>query len=235
MPTDARQYFYQCTRCGILLKPKAGDCCVFCSYGTVKCPPKQVGGVDCRCAPRSAVVNGGAPRKSPSGDPPKSRWRPTRRPENTRQSMSSRKPASVDREKSSSSSAARGTYTQRYRLARGSTGHGKHSFVVRGGFSPGAYSRPNGRRPIAHLGYEGHSPTRAPQNRAPIPAKQIRWRPLQGDSTSLRQWDPSCTTDSSGVAWSSGTSCRRRTSEESCPLTRLGARNARAGTLSNGP
>jgi hypothetical protein len=23
------------------LRPKAGDCCVFCSYGTVPCPPVQ--------------------------------------------------------------------------------------------------------------------------------------------------------------------------------------------------
>ena len=41
MPTNACQYFYECTRCKTLLKPKAGDCCVFCSYGSVKCPPKQ--------------------------------------------------------------------------------------------------------------------------------------------------------------------------------------------------
>lgn len=41
MPTDACQYFYDCKSCGALLKPKAGDCCVFCSYGTVPCPPIQ--------------------------------------------------------------------------------------------------------------------------------------------------------------------------------------------------
>jgi hypothetical protein len=27
--------------CGTLLKFKAGDCCVYCSYGSVKCPPIQ--------------------------------------------------------------------------------------------------------------------------------------------------------------------------------------------------
>ena len=39
MPTDACQYFYECTNCGALLRPRPGDCCVFCSYGSVKCPP----------------------------------------------------------------------------------------------------------------------------------------------------------------------------------------------------
>lgn len=41
MPTDACLYFYDCGGCGALLKPKPGDCCVFCSYGTVPCPPIQ--------------------------------------------------------------------------------------------------------------------------------------------------------------------------------------------------
>ena len=39
MPTDACQFFYECKGCGVLLKPKTGDCCVFCSYGSVPCPP----------------------------------------------------------------------------------------------------------------------------------------------------------------------------------------------------
>ncbi len=41
MPTDACQFFYDCKGCGALLKPKQGDCCVFCSYGSVPCPPMQ--------------------------------------------------------------------------------------------------------------------------------------------------------------------------------------------------
>lgn len=41
MPMDACQYFYECSGCKTLLKPKAGDCCVFCSYGDVPCPPIQ--------------------------------------------------------------------------------------------------------------------------------------------------------------------------------------------------
>jgi hypothetical protein len=42
MPTDACQFFYECTACHTLLRPKLGDCCVFCSYGTVACPPIQL-------------------------------------------------------------------------------------------------------------------------------------------------------------------------------------------------
>ncbi|MGI3187450.1 GDCCVxC domain-containing (seleno)protein [Nioella aestuarii] len=43
MPTDACQWFYQCSGCGAVLKPLPGDCCVYCSYGTVPCPPIQAG------------------------------------------------------------------------------------------------------------------------------------------------------------------------------------------------
>jgi hypothetical protein len=41
MPTDACQFFHVCGHCGVRLRPKAGDCCVFCSYGDVACPPVQ--------------------------------------------------------------------------------------------------------------------------------------------------------------------------------------------------
>jgi hypothetical protein len=44
MPTDACQWFYECEACRTVLKPKPGDCCVFCSYGTVPCPPIQASG-----------------------------------------------------------------------------------------------------------------------------------------------------------------------------------------------
>ena len=42
MPINACQYFYECKNCTEMLKPKLGDCCVFCSYGTVACPPIQL-------------------------------------------------------------------------------------------------------------------------------------------------------------------------------------------------
>ncbi|MDZ7846493.1 MAG: GDCCVxC domain-containing (seleno)protein [Owenweeksia sp.] len=41
MPIDSCQYFYECEKCETVLKPKAGDCCVYCSYGSEKCPPIQ--------------------------------------------------------------------------------------------------------------------------------------------------------------------------------------------------
>ncbi|MBE8159065.1 MAG: hypothetical protein HAW59_06765 [Betaproteobacteria bacterium] len=43
MPQNACQWFYECSFCGALLRPKKGDCCVFCSYGEHVCPPKQQG------------------------------------------------------------------------------------------------------------------------------------------------------------------------------------------------
>ncbi len=48
MPVDACVYFYECKKCGTILKPLEGDCCVFCSYGTVKCPPVQAGSDCCK-------------------------------------------------------------------------------------------------------------------------------------------------------------------------------------------
>ncbi len=41
MPLDACQFFYDCKHCGALLRPLKGDCCVYCSYGDVPCPPIQ--------------------------------------------------------------------------------------------------------------------------------------------------------------------------------------------------
>ncbi|WP_082322130.1 MULTISPECIES: GDCCVxC domain-containing (seleno)protein [Variovorax] len=41
MPVDACQFFYECENCKTLLRPKSGDCCVFCSFGSAKCPPIQ--------------------------------------------------------------------------------------------------------------------------------------------------------------------------------------------------
>jgi len=51
MPADSCQFFYECTACGRILRPKSGDCCVYCSYGTVRCPGKQEEERNC-CWPR---------------------------------------------------------------------------------------------------------------------------------------------------------------------------------------
>jgi hypothetical protein len=50
MPVDACQFFYECKGCKTVLRPRSGDCCVFCSYGKVPCPPKQAGAAGGCCA-----------------------------------------------------------------------------------------------------------------------------------------------------------------------------------------
>jgi hypothetical protein len=41
MPIDFCLFFYECENCKSRLKPLGGDCCVFCSFGTAKCPPRH--------------------------------------------------------------------------------------------------------------------------------------------------------------------------------------------------
>lgn len=41
LPTDVCLLKYTCEKCKATLLTKDGDCCVFCSYGTHKCPSKQ--------------------------------------------------------------------------------------------------------------------------------------------------------------------------------------------------
>jgi rubredoxin len=41
MRVDACQFYYECTACKTVLRPRRGDCCVFCSYGSVQCPSMQ--------------------------------------------------------------------------------------------------------------------------------------------------------------------------------------------------
>jgi len=41
MPIESCQTSHKCTNCEAILKPKEGDCCVFCSYGDTPCLPKQ--------------------------------------------------------------------------------------------------------------------------------------------------------------------------------------------------
>ncbi len=42
MPTESCLFYYVCEHCQNILKPEPGDCCVFCSYGSVPCPSVQM-------------------------------------------------------------------------------------------------------------------------------------------------------------------------------------------------
>ncbi len=44
MPVDSCLWAHTCESCKAELRPKAGDCCVFCSYGDVPCPDIQRSG-----------------------------------------------------------------------------------------------------------------------------------------------------------------------------------------------
>lgn len=41
LPTDFCLIKYACTKCQHEMVPDEGDCCVFCTYGTHKCPSMQ--------------------------------------------------------------------------------------------------------------------------------------------------------------------------------------------------
>ncbi|WP_372834723.1 GDCCVxC domain-containing (seleno)protein [Pontibacterium sp.] len=51
MPMNACIWFWQCSGCQTLVRPKAGDCCVYCSYATIPCPPVQLNGKCCNRHP----------------------------------------------------------------------------------------------------------------------------------------------------------------------------------------
>ena len=42
IPEDQCLVFYECRRCLIVLRPKPGDCCVFCSYADQRCLSAQI-------------------------------------------------------------------------------------------------------------------------------------------------------------------------------------------------
>jgi hypothetical protein len=48
MPVDACPIFYDCKGWSRRLKPNPGDCCVFCSFGSVPWPPMQAGDTCCQ-------------------------------------------------------------------------------------------------------------------------------------------------------------------------------------------
>lgn len=59
MPLDACVVVHDCPACGARLTPKPGDCCVFCSYGDVPCPPVQAEGKCCASSRRAAPMDAG--------------------------------------------------------------------------------------------------------------------------------------------------------------------------------
>jgi len=46
MPDDQCIFFHECGGCKTILRPKEGDCCVFCSYGDIACPLDLSLGID---------------------------------------------------------------------------------------------------------------------------------------------------------------------------------------------
>ena len=43
MPEDACVHFFECPSCHTMLRPRPGECCVFCSYADAICPPRRRG------------------------------------------------------------------------------------------------------------------------------------------------------------------------------------------------
>ncbi|MEX1129527.1 MAG: GDCCVxC domain-containing (seleno)protein [Vicinamibacterales bacterium] len=47
MPTDRCLFFFDCPSCKVVMRPKPGDCCVFCSYADQPCPLRAAEGRSC--------------------------------------------------------------------------------------------------------------------------------------------------------------------------------------------
>lgn len=59
MPSDACVYFWDCPACSTVVRPRPGDCCVFCSYASAACPPALAeGGVRCEARPPGGPSRG---------------------------------------------------------------------------------------------------------------------------------------------------------------------------------
>ncbi len=44
IPTDTCAWYWEGPQCSALVRLRMGDFCVYCSYGTVPCPPVQLSG-----------------------------------------------------------------------------------------------------------------------------------------------------------------------------------------------
>jgi hypothetical protein len=59
MMGDRAGVIFAAQGCGERLKPVAGDCWVFCFYGSVPCPPIQAAALDDRMLPALSMPNRG--------------------------------------------------------------------------------------------------------------------------------------------------------------------------------
>jgi hypothetical protein len=57
MPTEYCQIRYTCSQCGTVLKPLAGDCCIYCSYGSAQCPSKQAEASDSHAESGTSAIS----------------------------------------------------------------------------------------------------------------------------------------------------------------------------------
>ncbi len=60
MPEFSCAIGYACSGCGASLRPAEGDCCVYCTYGTVPCPPVQQMRLAARVQDHEEIGNRGA-------------------------------------------------------------------------------------------------------------------------------------------------------------------------------
>ncbi|WP_305848903.1 GDCCVxC domain-containing (seleno)protein [Polynucleobacter sp. AP-Ainpum-60-G11] len=41
IPVGGSQHLYRCRACNAILRPKSGDCCIFCSFGNIDCSSSE--------------------------------------------------------------------------------------------------------------------------------------------------------------------------------------------------
>lgn len=64
MPDNSCRIQYDCENCHKILQPKQGDCCIYCSYGSVECPPIQKERIEKVNKEKEMVVAGVKEKKS---------------------------------------------------------------------------------------------------------------------------------------------------------------------------